>query len=161
MLNYSFSSLLSNLSILVNQVSDLVGKIVCNLNLSSHLNPMVLQVQICTLTKEDLSINDCVIFSRQLEDALDNSSLLSSAYVLEVGSPGISEELFTDRDFLSFRGFPVEVVFFKTTNSSNCRQGLLLERNEESILINVRGRIHRIPRNQVTSVQLINPSDQT
>ena len=35
--------------------------------------------------------------------------------------------------------------------------GLLLERNDDVLQINIRGRIKRIPRDHVISVQLINP----
>nr|YP_009530350.1 hypothetical protein PMNZ_076 [Paulinella micropora]AXY63039.1 hypothetical protein PMNZ_076 [Paulinella micropora] len=153
--------MVSSVAVLIRQVSDLTGKIVHNIKLSNNLTPAVLQVQISTVTKEPIGIDDCVIFSRQLEDALDNTSLLTEPYILEVGSPGIKEELLSDKDFLSFRGFPVEIIFSKGNGSTNRRQGLLLERDEQYVLLNIRGRIYRIPRKDVTSVQLINPSDRT
>ncbi|HRD41169.1 MAG TPA: ribosome assembly cofactor RimP, partial [Prochlorococcaceae cyanobacterium AMR_MDS_5431] len=136
--------MVSSVVALIRQISDLTGKIVHNIKLSNNLTPTVLQVQISTVTKEPISIDDCVIFSRQLEEALDNISLLTEPYILEVGSPGITEELLSDKDFVSFRGFPIEIIFSRGNGSTNRRQGLLLERDEQSVLLNIRGRIYRI-----------------
>ena len=89
-------------------------------------------------------------------EALDSNALLSEAYVLEISSPGIGEQLTTDRDFLTFRGFPVKVIHRDDTTEHHL-DGLLLERNDDVLQINIRGRIKRIPRDHVISVQLINP----
>ena len=89
-------------------------------------------------------------------EALDSNALLSEAYVLEISSPGIGEQLKTDRDFLTFRGFPVKVIHRDADTTEHHLDGLLLERNDDVLQINIRGRIKRIPRDHVISVQLIN-----
>ena len=102
---------------------------------------------------------DCAAFSGPLGEAIEAAQLLDAPYVLEVSSPGIGEELREDRDFNSFRGFPVEVVSREPSGSERPREGLLLERDQSAVLLNVRGRIVRIPREHVVRVRLISPRD--
>ena len=40
---------------------------------------------------------------------IENSNLLNCSYVLEIGSQGVSDELTSERDFKTFKGFPVNV----------------------------------------------------
>ena len=92
---------------------------------------------------------------------LEASGLLSGDWVLEVSSPGIGEVLQHDRDFLSFRGFPVRVRLQPTGAAARDQEGLLLGRDERHVLLNVRGRSLRLPRQDVRQVCLITPSEGT
>ena len=93
-------------------------------------------------------------------DMLEAAAVLDHVpYVLEVSSPGIGEELLTDRDYTSFRGFPVEVLRRTAEGSDSRREGLLLERDGEAVHLNVRGRRLRIPRQEVVRVRLVSPRD--
>ena len=107
---------------------------------------MTLEVQIRHSSGHDISLDDCAGFSRVFGDALEESCLLTEAYVLEISSPGIGEQLSTERDFQTFRGFPVEVTHRSKDDSEQRLEGLLLERNEEALQINIRGRIKQISR---------------
>jgi ribosome maturation factor RimP len=78
--------------------------------------------------------------------------------VLEVSSPGIGEVLRHDRDFSSFRGFPVEVLCERAEGGHDRREGLLLSRDAETVQLNVRGRTLRLPRDRVVQVRLISSS---
>jgi ribosome maturation factor RimP len=78
--------------------------------------------------------------------------------VLEVSSPGIGEDLDSDRDFESFRGFPVEVLQQEPNGEPSRQTGLLLGRDEQAVLLNRRGRTVRIPRETVLQVRLTTPS---
>ena len=118
---------------------------------------MTLEVQIRHSSGADVSLDDCAQFSGVLGAALETSELLNEAYVLEISSPGIGEQLATDRDFQTFRGFPVEVTHRDLDDVEHRLDGLLLERDDESLQINIRGRIKRIPRNQVIGVRLTSP----
>ena len=118
---------------------------------------MTLEVQIRHSSGSDVSLDDCAGFSRVFGDALEASSLLTDAYVLEISSPGIGEQLSTERDFKTFRGFPVEVLHRSKDDSEQRLEGLLLERNEDALQINIHGRIKRISREHVIAVRLTNP----
>jgi ribosome maturation factor RimP len=107
-----------------------------------------------------VNLDDCANFSGVLGDALEADGLLEEAYVLEISSPGVSEELSDDRDFRSFRGFPVCVRYRDAKTGAEAeREGLLLERDDSSVHLNVRGRTVRLPRPDVISVRLITPSE--
>ena len=129
----------------------------CSVQLLTHLSPMTLELQIRHSSGSDVSLDDCAGFSRVFGDALETSSLLTEAYVLEISSPGIGEQLSTERDFKTFRGFPVEVLHSGKDDSEQRLEGLLLERNEEDLQINIHGRIKRIRRRDVIAVRLTNP----
>ena len=122
------------------------------------MNPMTLEVQIRHSSGADVSLDDCAGFSGVLGDALEASSLLTEAYVLEISSPGIGDQLIEDRDFQTFRGFPVEVTHRDKDNSEQRLDGLLLERSDDELQINIRGRIKRISRDRVIGVRLTSPS---
>ena len=120
---------------------------------------MTLEVQIRHRSGADVNLDDCARFSGILGEVLETTQLLTEAYVLEISSPGIGEQLSSDRDFHTFRGFPVEVVHQDKDNVERCLEGLLLERNDETLQINIRGRIKTIPREQVINVRLTTPGN--
>ena len=90
---------------------------------------------------------------------MEAAALLEAPYVLEVSSPGIGEELSTDRDFISFRSFPVAVHRQAAVGSETIQEGLLLERDAEAVRLNVRGRTVKVPRQEVVRVRLVSPRD--
>jgi ribosome maturation factor RimP len=150
--------LLPELSVLASRTASDQDFDVCDVQLLTHLVPMTLQVQIRRQDGGDVSLDECAAFSSPMSEAIETSAILSEAYVLEISSPGIGEQLESDRDFQSFRGFPVEVLT-EDSQGSECREsGLLLERNEEHVQLNMRGRIKRISREKVINVRLISPT---
>lgn len=133
---------------------------VVGIRLLSHRIPVTIQVLVQRADGLDVSLDECASISSPLGEALEASGLLSFAYVLEVSSPGIGEDLASDRDFTSFRGFPVEVLRH-SEGAEQVREGLLLGRDESMLLLNVRGRTVRIPRDEVLRVRLICPTDDS
>lgn len=128
-------------------------------HLLAHRLPLTVQVFVQRCDGGDVSLEQCAALSGPLAEALEASGLLAQAYVLEISSPGIGEVLHSDRDFTSFRGFPVVVVRRDTEGRDQRREGLLLGRDEQVVLLNDRGRTVRIPRSEVLTVQLVTPSD--
>jgi ribosome maturation factor RimP len=101
-----------------------------------HTNrrPPVLRVDIRNSTG-DTGLDDCERMSRALEERLDATDIIPDTYVLEISSPGISRQLSTDREFISFKGYAVIV---KTSEPFEGQKG----------------RAIAIPRQLVTHVQL-------
>ena len=87
-------------------------------------------------------------------EAIEGSSLLTEAYVLEISSPGIGDRLQSDGDFQTFRSYPVDVVYTDDDGHEQRQSGTLLERTADHVQINMRGRVKRIPRDSVISVEL-------
>lgn len=127
-------------------------------HLLTHRIPMTVQVLIRRGDGSDVSLDDCAGLSAPLAEALEASDLIASAYVLEVSSPGIGEELANDRDFQSFRSFPVVVERQTAAGPAQTHEGLLLGRDGQAVLLNVRGRTLRIPRDEVLRVRLVSPA---
>jgi ribosome maturation factor RimP len=149
--------LLPDLTTLATDVAATQGFELCSIQLLTHMSPMTLAVQIRHSSGSDVSLDDCAGFSGVFGEAVESSSLLAEAYVLEISSPGIGEQLTTDRDFQTFRGFPVEVIHRDKDESEHRLEGLLLERDEETLQINIRGRIKAISRERVLNVRLTSP----
>jgi ribosome maturation factor RimP len=120
-----------------------------------HTNqrPPILRVDIRN-KEQDTGLNDCERMSRALEASLDAASIIPDAYVLEISSPGISRELTTDREFISFKGFPVLVSTSPAYEGQQDWEGQLIRRDETKVYLNQKGRAVEIPRSQITRVQL-------
>ncbi|MEA5571287.1 ribosome maturation factor RimP [Calothrix sp. UHCC 0171] len=120
-----------------------------------HTNqrPPVLRVDIRN-PQQDTGLNDCERMSRALEASLDAAEIIPDAYVLEISSPGISREITTDREFISFKGFPAIVSTSPAYEGQQEWVGQLIRRDEAKVYLNQKGRIVEIPRSQVTKVQL-------
>ena len=145
---------------LARQVAEPSGLEVRGVQLLSHRLPLTVQVFVQRGDGGDVSLDQCAALSAPLGEALEAAALLRGAYVLEISSPGVSEQLASDRDFTSFRGFPVEVVWRSADGPEQRRQGLLLGRDAELVQLNVRGRTVRIPRAEVQLVRLVTPPDE-
>lgn len=146
---------------LARPVAAAAGLEVRGVQLLCHRLPLTVQVFVQRSDGGDVSLDQCAALSAPLGDALEAAELLPQAYVLEISSPGIGEELHSDRDFSSFRGFPVEVLQRRPDGAERLRQGLLLVREEQMLLLNDRGRTLRIPRSEVVRVRLVTPHDDS
>ena len=126
--------------------------------LHSHRAPQALIVSVRKGDSSDVNLDDCAHFSQAFGEALEASELITGGYVLEITSPGLGEVLQQDRDFRSFRGFPVCVRQRDAKGGEMQREGTLLGRDADAVELNLRGRIQRSPRCDVLEVRLTSPS---
>jgi ribosome maturation factor RimP len=145
---------------LVPQIIDLATPVAEELGLEIvgvvfHTNqrPPVLRVDIRN-PQQDTGLDDCERMSRALEAELDVAQIIPDAYMLEVSSPGISRELVTDREFISFKGFPVVISTSPPHNGQQEWIGHLIRRDETTVYLNQKGRVIGIPRSLITRVQI-------
>jgi ribosome maturation factor RimP len=151
--------LIPSLTALACRVAEPAGLTVREVLLLTHHIPQTVQVLVERSDGGDVTLEACAALSGPLGDALEEAGLIPSAYVLEVSSPGLGDVLQTDRDFNSFRGFPVEVRLRPEGEGPKSRSGLLLGRDADAIAINVRGRTLRLPRDAVLEVRLTDTRD--
>ncbi|WPF90156.1 ribosome maturation factor RimP [Cyanobacterium aponinum AL20118] len=130
---------------------------IANIVFQTNKNPPVLRIDIKSVGG-DTSLDDCEKMSRQLEEILDVENTLPSTYVLEISSPGIGNNLESDREFISFKGFPVIVETNTIFKKKNRWEGTLQGRDDQFVYVNCKGKITKIPRDIIQSVQLHNPS---
>jgi len=105
-----------------------------------------------------VTLNDCSEISHQMSDILDVHDILPGPYTLEVSSPGLDRPLARDKDFMKYRGHKVHVrVDEKIEGIRNFRGELIdyLDEGDGKILIvDVAGKIYRIPRDLVVKAHL-------
>lgn len=147
---------------LIPQLIDLATPVAENLGLEVvgavfHTNrrPPVLRVDIRN-GSGDTGLDDCERMSRALEEQLDDLDIIPDAYVLEISSPGISRQLTTDREFISFKGYAVIVTMSEPYEGHKEWRGQLMGRDDTGVYLNQKGRAIAIPRELVTRVQLDN-----
>ncbi|MGB3403498.1 MAG: ribosome maturation factor RimP [Microcoleaceae cyanobacterium] len=145
---------------LIPKILDLAAPIAASIGLEvvgavfyTNQRPPVLHIEIRNPNK-DTGLEDCEQMSRALEEQLDLMEWIPDAYVLEVSSPGISQFLSSDREFISFKGFPVRVETSEPYKGRRSWQGKLIRRDETAVYLNQKGRQVTIPRPMVTQVQL-------
>jgi ribosome maturation factor RimP len=138
---------------LAHPVAQALNLEVVNAVFHTSQHPPLLRIDVRNLSL-DTSLEDCEKMSRALEEVLEASASLPDAYVLEVSSPGVSEFLSSDRDFKSFRGFPVVVATQEPYHGRSEWEGSLVGRDETTVRLTQRGRAIAIPRSLVSQVQL-------
>ena len=75
--------------------------------------------------------------------------------MLEISSPGISRLLSSDREFITFKGFPVTIKAAEPQERIKEWKGLLVGRDETTVYLNQKGRQVKIPRPQIAKVELV------
>jgi ribosome maturation factor RimP len=139
-------------------VAEQLGLEVVEAVFQTNQSPPVLRIDVRSLENEDTGLEDCEKMSQALEEVLDSSELIPDAYVLEVSSPGVSSDLSTDRDFIVFKGFMVEVRLAEPHRGKQTWVGQLLRRDDAAVVISQRGKPITLPRNNVIAVELSNES---
>ena len=106
-----------------------------------------------------VTIDDCSEISKQVGDILDVYDVLPGSYTLEVSSPGLDRPLSRDKDFIKYRGSTVRIKTGEKLDGVKNFHGRLndyLDENGAKILIvDVSGKIYRIPRDMVVKAHLV------
>ena len=131
----------------------------CNLNIQTNENPIILQIIIKKNNGDDISINDCSLFNSPASAEIESSNLLNCSYVLEISSQGVSDELTSERDFKTFKGFPVNVELNQKNSKIKFLNGLLYEKSKDYLAINIKGKIKKIPFDEVLKISLCTLKD--
>ncbi|BAZ01626.1 hypothetical protein NIES37_56300 [Tolypothrix tenuis PCC 7101] len=138
---------------LATPVAEELGLEVVGVVFHTNQRPPVLRVDIRN-PQQDTGLDDCERMSRALEASLDAAEIIPDAYVLEISSPGISRQLVTDREFISFKGFPIIVSTSPPYEGQQEWTGQLIRRDEQTVFLNQKGRVVEVPRALITKVQL-------
>lgn len=139
-------------------VAERLGLEVVEAVFQTNQSPPVLRLDVRSLENEDTGLEDCERMSQALEEVLDGSDLIPDTYVLEISSPGVSSDLSTDRDFIVFKGFMVEVRLAAPHRGQSTWVGQLVRRDDTTVVISQRGKLITLPRDSVIAVELSNES---
>ena len=139
---------------LIKKVANIWAFEICSLNIQTNQNPIVIKIIIKKTNGGDISIDDCAIFNNPASEEIENSNLLNCSYVLEISSQGVSDELTSERDFKTFKGFPVNVELNQKNSKTKFLNGLLYEKSKNYLAINIKGKIKKIPFDEVLKISL-------
>ena len=131
---------------------------ICSLNIQTNQNPIVLEIILKKTNGNDISLDDCALFNTPASEEIENSNLLNCSYVLEISSQGVSDELTSERDFKTFKGFPVNVEL-NQKSKLKFLNGLLYEKSKDYLAINIKGKIKKIPFDEVQKISLCTLKD--
>lgn len=108
-----------------------------------------------------VTVEDCRIASRALEQRLDELPQLAATYVLEVSSPGVERPLIRRRDFERFAGQEVALIG-KSPLAGRAKRlegeliGLRGKEPEERVAIRLAGDEEiEVPRGEITRAHLV------
>jgi len=132
---------------------------ICSLKIQTNHNPIILEITIKKTNGDDVSLDDCALFNAPASEEIENSNLLNCSYVLEISSQGVSDELTSERDFKTFKGFPVNVELNQKNSKIKFLNGLLYEKSNDYLAINIKGRIKKIPFDEVLKISLCTLKD--
>ena len=130
-----------------------------SLKIKTNQNPIIIEIIIKKTTGDDISLDDCALFSTPASEKIENSNLLNCSYVLEISSQGVSDELTSERDFKTFKGFPVNVQLNQKNSKIKFLNGLLYEKSKDYLAINIKGKIKKIPFDEVLKISLCTLKD--
>lgn len=98
-----------------------------------------------------IDLDDCSEVSERLSERLDKVDLISSAYNLEVSSPGIDRILKKDKDYVREIGKVVDVTLYVPINGNKTFVGELIRRDDKFLYLKD---IEPLPRDKVAIVRL-------
>jgi len=149
----------SKLEALLEKVASERDLKIYSLNIQTNQNPIIIEVIIKKTNEDDISLDDCVLFNAPASDEIEKSNLLNCSYVLEISSQGVSDELTSERDFKTFKGFPVNVELNQKNSKIKFLSGLLYEKSKDYLAINIKGKIKKIPFDEVLKISLCRLKD--
>ncbi len=132
---------------------------ICSVKIKTNRNPINIEIIIKKTNGDDISLDDCAHFNSPVSNEIENSNLLNCSYVLEISSQGVSDELTSDRDFKTFKGFPINVELNQKNSRIKFLNGLLYEKSKDYLAINIKGKIKKIPFDEVLKISLCTLKD--
>ncbi len=139
---------------ILNEVANSLTFEICSLNIFTNKNPLIIEIIIKKINGEDISLDDCALLNAPASEEIEKSNLLNCSYVLEISSQGVSDELTSERDFKTFKGFPVNVELNQKNSKIKFLKGLLYEKSKDFLAINIKGKIKKIPFDEVLKISL-------
>lgn len=104
---------------------------------------------------EGVTIEDCSMVSRSMEEVLDADDFIPSAYVLEVSSPGLDRGLYSIDDFRRFAGKRAKVKTAAAIGGQANFNGRIIEvEGEEIVFEDKTNGLVRIPFKEVQKANL-------
>lgn len=85
--------------------------------------------------KDGITVEDCELVSRAMNDILDAKDFIPDAYIFEVSSPGLGRQLKKDKHLAKSIGEEVEVKLFKAINKQKDFDGILIDFDKDKLVL--------------------------
>ncbi|MDD5936275.1 MAG: ribosome maturation factor RimP [Clostridiales bacterium] len=82
-----------------------------------------------------ISVEDCELVSRAMNEILDEKDYIPDAYIFEVSSPGLGRQLKKDKHLAKSIGEEVEIKTFKAINKQKDFDGILRDFDKDKLVI--------------------------
>ncbi len=82
-----------------------------------------------------ITINDCELVSREMNELLDEADYISDAYIFEVSSPGLQRPLKKERDYVRNMGKELEIRTYKAVGKQKEFYGILTGYTDDTVTI--------------------------
>jgi len=145
---------------MASRVAGTYGLEVFDVQLRRESGGMVLRVQIdrpgpAASAEDSVSVGDCAHVSRDLSAILDVEDIVTTAYILEVSSPGLDRPLRHADDYRRFSGRRAKLVMREAIDGQSYFKGRLGGVDDNAVLIDADdGRRHRVPIGVITRANL-------
>jgi len=101
-----------------------------------------------------ITLDDCAQISREIGRNLDVEDFITTPYILEVSSPGLTRSLKTEKDFMRYRDCLVKVRTNQPVENRRQFTGRLRGVAEEGIQIEVDGKVFLLPLSFIAKANL-------
>ncbi len=105
--------------------------------------------------EQGIGIEDCERVSHQVSGILEVEDPISSAYSLEISSPGFDRPLFKARDFERFAGSEAKVSMKLPIQGRRNFKGILQGMDNDEIIILVDGEEYALPITKLAKASLV------
>jgi ribosome maturation factor RimP len=145
---------------MASRVAGTYGLEIFDVQLRRESGGMVLRVQIdrpgpAATAEDSVSVGDCAHVSRDLSAILDVEDIVTTAYILEVSSPGLDRPLRQVGDYRRFSGRRAKLVMREAVDGQTYFKGRLGGVEDSAVVIDADdGRRHRVPIGVITRANL-------
>ncbi|EDY87494.1 conserved hypothetical protein [gamma proteobacterium HTCC5015] len=138
---------------LIEPVVQDLGYELVGVDFRANASPAVLCVYIDR--DEGVNIDDCAKISREVSAVLDVEDPITSAYNLEVSSPGLDRPLFRESDFVKYKGHLAKVKLSIPYEERRNFKGQLNGVEDGMVLLIVDNEEYLLPYEQIEKANLV------
>ncbi len=102
-----------------------------------------------------VTVADCQKISHLAGDLIEIEETITTPYSLEVSSPGLDRVLKREKDFLKFKGRQIRLHSLSPIDNRKKFIGILTEFKDQTIFMEVDGKLFEIPLHQVGKASLV------
>lgn len=101
-----------------------------------------------------ITVNDCEVVSRALNEKLEAEDYIEGSYVLEICSPGLDRPLKKPRDFERSLGELVEIRTYRPVDGRREFVGTLQTYDDNSVTVEEEGQTRSFDRKEIALIRL-------